>query len=101
MSCVEAFSLVPDYLRTAEGAAGARNLMDTAFSSAAFPISKALDDSSAFWAARLRTVLREHIRLAHEFAARVDEHPDFERLAPVPFATCASARSPRGRAGAA
>ena len=29
--------------------------------------------------------LREHIRLAEDFAKRVDEHPDFERLAPVPF----------------
>jgi len=40
-------------------------------------------------------VLREHIRLAHEFAARVDEHPDFERLAPVPFATVCFRARPR------
>ena len=29
--------------------------------------------------------LREHIRLAKQLAGRVDEHPDFERLAPTPF----------------
>ncbi len=29
--------------------------------------------------------LREHIRLAQLFAGWVDEHPDFERVAPTPF----------------
>ena len=38
-----------------------------------------------FGAARIREVLREHIRLAREFADQVDGHPDFERVAPVPF----------------
>jgi aromatic-L-amino-acid decarboxylase len=48
-----------------------------------------------FGAARLRSILTEHIRLAHEFAARVDEHPDFERLAPVPFAVVCFRANPR------
>ena len=84
----EAFSLVPDYLKTAEGSAGARNLMDTGIQlGRRFRSLKLWMILRHFGAARLRDVLREHIRLAHEFAARVDEHPDFERLAPVPFAT--------------
>ena len=39
---------------------------------------------------------KRHIRLAHEFAARVDEHPDFERLAPVPFGVVCFRARPRG-----
>jgi len=92
----EAFSLVPEYLRTAEGAAGARNLMDTGIQlGRRFRSLKLWMILRHFGAARLRTVLREHIRLAHEFAARVDEHPDFERLAPVPFATVCFRAKPR------
>jgi aromatic-L-amino-acid decarboxylase len=30
-------------------------------------------------------ILREHCRLAREFALWVDADPDFERLAPIPF----------------
>jgi len=48
-----------------------------------------------FGAARLRSIMTEHIRLAHEFAARVDEHPDFERLAPVPFGVVCFRANPR------
>jgi hypothetical protein len=78
----EAFSLVPEYLKTPEASEGARNLMDTVSSSAAaFRSLKLWMVLRHFGAARLRTILAEHIRLAHEFAARVDEHPDFERLA--------------------
>ncbi|HYS25753.1 MAG TPA: pyridoxal-dependent decarboxylase [Vicinamibacterales bacterium] len=84
----EAFSLVPEYLKTAEGTAGVRNLMDSGIQlGRRFRSLKLWMVLRHFGAARLRAVLREHIRLAHEFAARVDEHPDFERLAPVPFAT--------------
>ena len=46
-----------------------------------------------FGAARIREVLREHMHLARDFANRVDEHPDFERVAPVPFSVvCFRAR---------
>jgi len=90
----EAFSLVPEYLQTAEGTAGTRNLMDTGIQlGRRFRSLKLWMILRHFGAERLRGVLREHIRLAQEFAARVDEHPDFERLAPVPFATvCFRAR---------
>jgi aromatic-L-amino-acid decarboxylase len=92
----DAFSLVPEYLKTAEGSAGVRNLMDTGIQlGRRFRSLKLWMILRHFGAARLRDVLREHIRLAREFAARVDEHPDFERLAPVPFATVCFRARPR------
>ena len=92
----EAFSLVPEYLKTAEGTAGVRNLMDSGIQlGRRFRSLKLWMMLRHFGATRLRGVLREHIRLAHEFAARVDEHPDFERLAPVPFATVSFRAKPR------
>jgi aromatic-L-amino-acid decarboxylase len=91
-----AFSLVPEYLRTREGGAGARNLMDTGIQlGRRFRSLKLWMILRHFGAARLRGILREHIRLAHEFAQRVDEHPDFERLAPVEFAVVCLRANPR------
>jgi aromatic-L-amino-acid decarboxylase len=49
-------------------------------------------------AERLRALLREHIRLARVFAEWVDAHPDFERLAPVPFSVVCFRAVPSGRA---
>jgi len=37
------------------------------------------------------------MRLARLFASWVDEHPDFERLAPVPFSVVCFRSRPRGR----
>jgi aromatic-L-amino-acid decarboxylase len=98
----EAFSLVPEYLETAEGNAGVRNLMDTGIQlGRRFRSLKLWMILRHFGARRLRAVLREHIRLARQFAARVDEHPDFERLAPVPFATVCFRTKPHAIALAA
>jgi aromatic-L-amino-acid decarboxylase len=92
----DAFSLVPDYLKTAEGTAGVRNLMDTGIQlGRRFRSLKLWMILRHFGAERLREILREHIRLAQQFAARVDAHPDFERLAPVPFATVCFRAKPR------
>ena len=92
----EAFSVVPDYLRTAEGAAGVGNLMDTGIQlGRRFRSLKLWMMLRHFGAARLRELLRRHIALARQFAARVDEHDDFERLAPVPFATVCFRARPR------
>ena len=35
----------------------------------------------------LRERIREHIRIAHELAKKIDEHESFDRLAPTPFST--------------
>ena len=92
----EAFSLVPEYLKTTEASEGARNLMDTGIQlGRRFRSLKLWMILRHFGAARLRSTLAEHIRLAHEFAARVDGHPDFERLAPVPFAVVCFRANPR------
>jgi aromatic-L-amino-acid decarboxylase len=92
----EAFSLVPEYLKTAEGSRGVRNLMDTGIQlGRRFRSLKLWMILRHFGAARLRDVLREHIRLAHEFAEHVDAHPDFERLAPVPFGVVCFRANPR------
>jgi aromatic-L-amino-acid/L-tryptophan decarboxylase len=88
-----AFSLVPEYLRTAEGP-GVRNLMDTGVQlGRRFRALKLWMILRHFGAEGLRAALSEHIRLARLFARWVDEHEDFERLAPVPFSVvCFRAR---------
>ncbi len=92
----QAFSLVPEYLRTAEGSRGVRNLMDTGVQlGRRFRSLKLWMILRHFGAERIRGVLREHIRLAHGFAAWVDAHPDFERVAPVPFSVVCFRAKPR------
>lgn len=89
-----AFSLVPDYLQT--GDAGVRNLMDTGIQlGRRFRALKLWMTLRHLGAAEVRRVLSRHIELAQQFASRVDEHPDFERVAPVPFSVvCFRARPP-------
>ncbi len=88
-----AFSLVPEYLRTAEGA-DVRNLMDTGVQlGRRFRALKLWMILRHFGAEGLRTALAEHMRLAQLFARWVDEDAHFERLAPVPFSVvCFRAR---------
>jgi len=84
-----AFSLVPEYLRTAEGEAErVRNLMDYGVQlGRRFRALKLWFVIRAFGQEGLAARLRQHIRLAQQFAAWVDASPDFERLAPTPFST--------------
>ena len=88
-----AFSLVPEYLRTTEGA-GVRNLMDTGVQlGRRFRALKLWMILRHFGAEGLRRALLEHMRLAQLFASWVDADADFERLAPVPFSVvCFRAR---------
>ena len=51
-----------------------------------------------FGADGVRARLRAHIALAQTFAAWVDAHPDFERLAPAPFSVVCFRAKPAGRA---
>ena len=79
------FSLVPDFLRTGDGAR-ARNLMDTGIQlGRRFRALKLWMVLRHLGAERIRATLTEHMRLARLFAQWVDDDPDFERLAPVPF----------------
>jgi aromatic-L-amino-acid decarboxylase len=93
----QAFSLVPEYLRTAEGSRGVRNLMDTGVQlGRRFRALKLWMILRHFGAEQIRSVLREHMRLARLFASWVDEHDDFERVAPVPFSVVCFRARPRG-----
>lgn len=82
-----AFSLVPEYLRTAEGE-GVRNYMEYGVSlGRRFRALKLWMIIRYFGHEGLAAIIREHCRIGQAFAAWVDQDPDFERLAPVPFST--------------
>ncbi|HOC17951.1 MAG TPA: pyridoxal-dependent decarboxylase [Vicinamibacterales bacterium] len=94
---VGAFALTPEYLRTSEAGA-VRNLMDTGVQlGRRFRALKLWMILRYFGAEGIRERLGEHMRLARLFASWVDEHPDFERLAPVPFSVVCFRSRPRGR----
>lgn len=80
-----AFSLVPEYLRTAEDPR-AVNLMEYGIPlGRRFRALKLWFVMRYFGRKRIAEVIRGHIELAREFAAMVDSDNRFERLAPVPF----------------
>ena len=80
-----AFALTPEYLRTTE-AAPVKNLMDTGVQlGRRFRSLKLWMVLRSFGAREIRARLSGHIALAQQLASWVDAHPDFERLAPVPF----------------
>jgi aromatic-L-amino-acid decarboxylase len=82
----QAFALTPEYLKTAEADAGARNLMDTGIQlGRRFRALKLWMILRHFGADGLRDALAEHMRLARTFAGWVDASDRFERAAPVPF----------------
>ena len=92
----QAFALVPEYLRTAEGSRGVRNLMDTGVQlGRRFRSLKLWMVLRHFGAEGIRATLAEHIRLAKLFATWVDADPDFERVAPVPFGVVCFRARPR------
>ena len=90
-----AFSLVPEYLRTPEDAC-VNNYMDYGVQlGRRFRALKLWFVLRYFGKEGIRVRLREHIRLAQEFAGWVDEDPGFERLAPVPFSVVCFRARPR------
>jgi aromatic-L-amino-acid decarboxylase len=89
----QAFSLVPEYLRSAESA---HNLMDTGIQlGRRFRALKLWMVLRYFGAAELRARYAEHMRLARVFADWIDRDDDFERLAPVPFSVVCFRAKPR------
>jgi aromatic-L-amino-acid/L-tryptophan decarboxylase len=80
-----AFSVTPEYLKTPEGN-DVRNLMDTGVQlGRRFRALKLWMVLRSLGAKALRERLSTHMRLAQDFATWIDDHPDFERMAPVPF----------------
>ncbi|HEY2290230.1 MAG TPA: pyridoxal-dependent decarboxylase [Thermoanaerobaculia bacterium] len=88
-----AFSLVPEYLRTAEDSE-VTNLMDYGFQlGRRFRSLKLWMVIRAFGVEGLRERIREHCALARDLAAWIAADPRFELAAPVPFsAVCFRAR---------
>jgi aromatic-L-amino-acid decarboxylase len=97
----QAFSLVPEYLKTSEGVAGVRNLMDTGIQlGRRFRSLKLWMVLRHFGIEGIQSAIAEHIRLAQLFSTWVDADPDFERVAPVPFSVVCFRARPRGLASA-
>jgi aromatic-L-amino-acid decarboxylase len=80
-----AFSLTPDYLKTQDDPR-AHNLMDYGVPLGhRFRALKLWFVMRYFGRERIEAMLRSHIQWAKDFAALVDAHPKFERIAPVPL----------------
>ncbi len=94
----QAFSLIPEYLRSAETDAKiVKDYMDYGVQlGRRFRALKLWLVIRTFGSEGLAARLREHIRLGQQFAAWIDESPNFERMAPTPFSTvCFRAHPPR------
>jgi aromatic-L-amino-acid decarboxylase len=90
----DAFSLVPEYLRTPEE--GVRNYMDYGPQlGRRFRALKLWFVLRAFGRHGIENRLREQIRLAQLFASWIEAAPDWETLAPVPFSTVCFRFNPR------
>ena len=82
-----AFSLTPEYLKTAEGDS-VTNAMDyTLQLGHRFRALKFWMIVRHYGVEGLRAVIREHIRLARMFVSLVEKDSRFEVVAPVPFST--------------
>jgi aromatic-L-amino-acid decarboxylase len=95
-----AFTLVPEYLRTAEGEQTAvRDFMDYGIQlGRRFRALKLWMVIRYFGWEGLAARIREHIRLGRLLASWVDASPEFERMAPTPFSTVCFRAHPRGAA---
>jgi aromatic-L-amino-acid decarboxylase len=79
----EAFSLVPEYLRTPDDAYALSEYGPAL--GRRFRSLKLWAVLRCYGAERLRSIVREHIRLAELFAGWVEESPDWELVAPRRF----------------
>ena len=93
----QAFSLTPEYLKTSEGEAGVRNLMDTGIQlGRRFRALKLWMILRHFGAEGLRAHLAEHMRLARLFASWIDTSGTSNSPRPCPSALSASACAATG-----
>jgi aromatic-L-amino-acid/L-tryptophan decarboxylase len=84
----DAFSLVPEYLRTLDRQTPVRDYNEYQPQlGRRFRALKLWIQLRWFGLEGLRRRIRRHIQLAEEFARWVDAEPGWERLAPVPFST--------------
>jgi len=91
----DAFSIVPEYLRTSAGSA-ARNFNEYGLQlGRRFRALKLWIEIRYFGVEGIAARLREHCRLARELASRIEADDDWELLAPVPFSTLCFRYRPR------
>jgi aromatic-L-amino-acid decarboxylase len=96
----DAFSLVPEYLRTVGGQGIGRNYNEyTPQLGRRMRALKLWMQLRWFGLDGLRRRIRRHLELGQAFAALVDAKPGWERLAPVPFSTVCFRHVPPGLAG--
>jgi aromatic-L-amino-acid decarboxylase len=92
----DAFSLVPEYLKTPE-TPGVRNYNEYGVQlGRRFRALKVWMILRAFGSDGIAAILREHLRLANLLASWVAADPDWELLAPVPMATVCLRCRPKG-----
>ena len=92
----QAFSLVPEYLKSAEGET-VTNFMDYGIQlGRRFRALKLWMIIRYFGVEGLKERLGQHLQMAQELASWIDEAPDFERLAPTPFSTVCFRARPDG-----
>lgn len=95
-----AFSLVPEYLRTLDREGPIRDYNEyTPTLGRRFRALKLWMLLRYFGLEGLRRRIEHHLELGRRFAAWIDESPDFERLAPVPFSTICFRYRPAALAG--
>jgi aromatic-L-amino-acid decarboxylase len=92
----DAFSLIPEYLKTAHDDA-AQNYMDYGIElGRRFRALKLWFVLRYFGANGLVERIREHIRLGQLFAEWIDGHQEFTRMAPTPLSTVCFCATPAG-----
>jgi aromatic-L-amino-acid decarboxylase len=94
-----AFSLVPEYLRTLDRESPVRDYNEfTPQLGRRFRALKLWIQLRWFGLAGLRERIERHIEMAAVFARWIDDAPDWEQLAPVPFSTVCFRWNPGGLA---
>jgi len=92
----DAFSLIPEYLRTSHDEA-VQNYMDYGVAlGRRFRALKLWFVLRYFGAEGLIARIRDHIRLGQFFAEWIDNHIDFTRMAPTPLSTVCFCATPTG-----
>jgi aromatic-L-amino-acid decarboxylase len=95
-SLKQAFSLVPEYLKTSDEAT-VKNGMDYGIQlGRRFRSLKLWFIMRYFGREGMAARIRDHCRLAELFASWVDDSPEWERMAPVPFALVCFRACPPG-----
>ncbi len=96
----DAFSLVPEYLRTIDRASPVRDVHEyTPVLGRRFRALKLWVMLRWFGLEGYRRRIARHLEIAQAFAGWVDADPDFERLAPVDFSTVCLRYRPRDLTG--